>query len=794
MLASFRIAVRSLARRPAVATVAIVSLAVGIGVNSAVFSVVDSAFLRLPEVVNPENLLRIAAAYKDSGALIDWSDYQELSRQTSAFSAVTASMGRGGLWRNGEEMTLLLSDTVAGNYFEVLGVKPALGLLPDAKYDYSGDSEPPIVLAWWFWRERMGGRSDVIGERMEYRSHLWRIAAVLPPRFRGLEPLGARHVWIPVSAWAKYFREDLNRNNGQFAAIARLRPGVSKERALAQLELLSKHIEASDSRVPKGRRFAAYSMAADLRDRLRLGILVMGPLLLVLLVACANVAAVLLAHAEARRREIGLRLSLGAGRIALMRQFLTESAVLAVSGSIAGLLLALWMLRLVPAFAPTSSIPLNYTFQIDHRVLLYAAGCCLLTLTVFIAPLFYAVRVPIAESISGARATGRGPRSFSRFALITAQVALSVVLVGGAVVLTRALKEASEIYPGFDASRPLALIWTNLTGDARPAYRVFEEAAQRVAGTGSVEAVTYARHLSIVGSGSGATITVTPEGWRLDAPPPRVYFNLVGPKFFEVTGARMVSGRSFADSDHNGSAPVAIVNAEGARRFWPGENPLGKTLRLASSAYEVIGVAADSPIGGLHQALAPALYLPASRMPSGEAILIARTRPDPAIVVKELARAAAKTSGLRVYETDTLRGLMRDSLYEDWIPTVLGGLLATIGLLLAAGGLYGATSYATERRLSEFGVRMALGARASEIGGLVLRQAAVLCAAGLPLGIALFAVIYRHYSPTLLHGRPLDLVAILLGSLIAVAAVLAGAVLPAWRAARLDPVNVLRAE
>jgi predicted permease len=419
----------------------------------------------------------------------------------------------------------------------------------------------------------------------------------------------------------------------------------------------------------------------------------------------------------------------------------------------------------------------------------------LLTLFAFgLAPLSCALRVWPSEAIAGARVVGRGHRSYLRNILVGAQVALSVVLVGGAVVLLRALSEASEIYPGYDTSRPLALLWATPGDNSRADVQVYADALDRISATAGVQAVTYARHLPLVGSGAGATISVFPEGAAPDAPPARIYFNLVGPRFFEVMGVRMLSGRIFADADHNAAAPVAILNAEAARRFWPGQNPIGKMLRIRQDAYQVAGIMANGRIGGLHEQPAPVICLPASRMRWGETILIARTQSDPAPIVKELARTAAQTRGLRIYQSAPLRTVMKQALYDDWIPTVLGGALAIIGLLLAAGGLYGAASYATERRLSEFGVRVAVGARTSDIAGLVFRQGAMLCAAGVPVGILMFVAVYRFQAAVLLRGRPLDPLALLIAAAVTTLTVLAGTVVPAMRAARVDPVQVLRAE
>ena len=327
MLASVRFAVRSFARRPSIAIVAVVSLAIGIGVNSAVFGIVD-AFLRPPAVEHPEGLVTVSGSFRDSGdTVISWPDYQDIASQIGAFPELAAFSQRGALYRDGDDVIQLPLTVVSDNYFSVLGVRPALGRFPEPGYNYDSDPTPPITISHSFWRKRLGGRADVIGQSVELTKKLFRVAAVLPPEFRGFSPVMTVEIWMPVGAWTKNGKEELQRGNGQFEAIGRLRAGISLQQAQAGLDPLAKRIEQTDSRVPRGRRLVAQSLGDQLHSRTRPGLLVLAAVALVLLTACANVAGVLLAHAESRRREIGIRMAIGASRGALARQFLDRKSV-----------------------------------------------------------------------------------------------------------------------------------------------------------------------------------------------------------------------------------------------------------------------------------------------------------------------------------------------------------------------------------------------------------------------------------------------------------------------------------
>ncbi|MBI4907624.1 MAG: ABC transporter permease [Acidobacteria bacterium] len=796
MFSTFRIAVRTLARRPSLTLVAVFSLAAGIGLNTAVFSLVDALYLRPPDVRNPYSLVHVNGWFKDSGsAILDWPDYEEVTKQTDAFSSVTASMRRGGLWRTGDEVLPLLVTVVAENYFDMLGVRPVIGQLPGKGHNYASDSTPPIAVAHWFWQERMGARSDIIGLTMDLSGRLYRVAAVLSPQFRGVEPSGTRHIWIPAGSWKRYAPRDFERGSGQFELLARLRPASTVEQAQSQLDVLSNRIESADSKVAKGRRLLAASLAKQIRDRVRPGLIVLAIVALVLFVACANVAAALLVHAEERRREIGVRLAMGARRSALLGQFFSESAVLAVAGSVAGLLLGRWLMLLAPLLAPPTTIPVSFDLRLDVRLLGFTAAAALLTLLIFgFAPLAYSLRVSLLDALSGARVAGRSRHSRSSQIFVAAQVALSVVVVAGAVVASQSLREAGNIYPGYDSTRPLALVWAHKQAAGKSEPIIYSEAARRIQAVAGVESVTFARHFGLVGTGSGATLSAIPEGMSPGAPPPRVYFNLVGPRFFELTGARMLRGRAFTDADHAGNAPAMIINAEAAARFWPMQDAIGKSVRIRDNLYQVTGIAVDGRISSLYEAVAPALYLPASRMQWGETIFIAATKTDPAQVLKEIAKATGQDGDLRVYQSMTLRTLMKQALYLDWLPTVLGGLLAIVALLLAGGGLYGAMSHSTQRRLPEFGVRMAVGASPRHIASLVIREGAAICLAGVPIGVAAFVAIYTYTGATMMHGRPLDPKGLVAGVIVTVVTVLSAALAPALRAAHVDASEVLRSE
>lgn len=801
MLGSLRIAVRSLARRPAISLVAVISLAVGIGVNSAVFSVVD-AFLRPPAVNDPYGLVTIAAHFRDSGStIISWPDYEDIRSGTSAFSEVAAYSQRGASFRSGDENVHLRLTVASDNYFAVIGLRPMLGNVPGPNHDYAADPEPPVIVSYGFWQKRLGGKADVVGQRLELTRRFFRVAAVLPAEFRGFETTGVTDLWMPIGSWTKAFRAkvELQRGNGQFEAIGRLRAGTTLRQAQAQLDLLAKRIESENSVVPRGRALVVHSLGEELHQRFLPGILVLATVGLVLLAACANVASVLLVHADARRREIGIRIAVGASRVALTRQFLLESSTLAAAGAGCGLLLARWLLAIIPALSPPSPFPITLDMRFDHRLLLFTTAASVMAVVLFgVAPILYSLRTQVAAAIGASDRGAIGtPRAWLRGALVTTQIAISIVLVGGAAVLLGQLAEARKIYTGLDSARPMVLAHAGIEQSGTDMIQPFQSAADRLAAIPGVAAVTYARHVPLWASGSGASVSVLPGGASADAVPMRVGFNLTGPRYFETVGAKILRGRSFSDAECRTGTRSAILNATGAARFFGNEDPIGKLVRLArenGQAYQVVGIVADDRNSSIHETPKPYVYFPFAAMRWGEATMLTVTNGSAGPVLKDVTRAIQSTGELRVEDATTLETHLSDALYQDWMPTVLGTALASIGLILAAGGLYGAVSYAANRRRREFGVRLAMGARAGQIGALVLRQAILLCAFGVSLGGAAFALAWRHFGPTLLGGKPLDLAALGMAGVVTIAVVLAGALLPVIRAARVDPVEVLRSE
>jgi putative ABC transport system permease protein len=524
---------------------------------------------------------------------------------------------------------------------------------------------------------------------------------------------------------------------------------------------------------------------------------------LVLLIACVNVANLLIAEAESRRREISIRLSLGAGGFRLLRQFLTEGLILALLGTALGLFLTSWLITVVPSLMPPGMVPVSPDIRLDGRVLTVTVAFSLLTtLFIGISPALGAWKQDLVSNLKGEEGSSRGGRRrFTlRQTLVIGQIALSVVLLVAAGLLLRSFVHSRESSLGFDTKKNMLLTVLVPAPSAREADRVrrlYEELTERMESLPGVIQASYARRAPLSSSGGGATRKVSIPG--ADTAPGEeqiaIKYNQVASDYFQLMGTRILRGRNFDSRDHATSVRVALINETMAERYWPGDDPTGSILRVSDEECRVIGVIEDTVVNQIHEAPEPFLYFPFEQMPSGETTLLIETAGEPEAVAR-LARneLTAMDSQVWILSFMTLSEHMQHALYEDRMPATIGGSLGILGIFLAAVGLYGVVSFAALRRTHEMGIRMAIGAERGSIKRLVVGQGLKLALVGVPLGLVVAFSVTRLMS-SFLHGvTAADPTTFIASSLFVVAVALAASYIPARRASKVDPITALRYE
>ena len=783
-------AFRLLAKSPGTTALSVLSMALGIGLTAGIFSVVDAALLRPIAVDRPAELLQ-AISHADDGQPFDsygWLDYQDMVRAGDGLVTLVAFQRRGTMLGGGEENLFPLTSPVTPNYFSVLGVRAELGV---ASVE-AAEGRPQAVLGHRLWQRRFGGDPQIIGKTILLNQKALRVAGVMPAQFTGLGRGVVTDIWLSTDAWFTVFgnRGDQQSRNGQFYLVARLKPGVSAPHAAAVLDAAIRG-EGKHKPAPAG------ATGTYLESKFALnwaaGLMFGGGLLLILgailFVACANVAQLRLAQAEARRKELGVRMALGASGWRVTRQLLVETTVLSVAGAGLGIGVAQVFMKKVAQFIAAGHVYVDYGIALNMRVLLYTVGAVLLSvLLAGLAPARLALRLNISEVLKSEQgATGmRG--GWQRRVLIVGQVAVSVALTGCAVLFVSSLRNAAAVRPGLDPHKNL-LVLAVVPGRGGTAATWCEPACERLAALPGVRGATYARRLPLSGSGGGWSVRVELTG----QPPLDVLANNVGGNYFSLMGTRVMAGRGIDPSDREGSPPVVVISQTLARQVLPGRNPLGQWISVDGKQRQVVGIAEDAPSNQLHEEPSPYLFLPYAQMPLGDVTLMVETAGEPA-ALERAARQELKGFDSRsvVYEAGTLRRQMEEALSWDSMMASVASGMGAFGVLLTAAGLFGVVQYSVNRRTRELGLRMALGARPGEIQRMILAESLRMAAWGVPLGLGLLGLAAHSARSIVLGVSPLD-PRIYVISAVAVTALTVGAAwLPARRATRVDPMEALR--
>jgi putative ABC transport system permease protein len=829
LLKDVRYAARVLLKSPGFTLVAVLTLALGVGANTAIFQLIDAVRLSPLPVKDPQQLVGVQLSDTKGERGNFSSDYPTLTNaiweqirdRQQAFSGVFAWGQDDFNLAEGGEARLARGLWVSGDFFSVLGVRPELGRLFNGEDDRKGCGSPGVVLSHAFWRREFGGDPSVVGRQMKIEGKPFQVVGVTPASFYGLEVGRSFDLAVPLCSEALLSGEENSRlasgSNWWLIVMGRLKPGWTEERAAAHLAALSPGIFADtlpanyppesvkDYRESRLTTFSAVAGVSELRDRYESPLwLLLAIAATVLLIACANLANLLLARASAREREVAIRLALGASRARVVRQLLTESLLLAAAGAALGALLAENLSQLLVSLISTQNEPLFVATRMDWRVVAFGAGAALLTCALFgLAPALRATRVgagAVVKSFGRGVTAGRG-RFRLRRALVVSQVALSLALVVGALLFSRSLAKLSTQDAGLQRDGVLVtrldLSPLGLPKERRLQFR--RELLERIRAVPGVESAAEANVLPLTGNwwGNRTWMEGTDPGGAQSS-----VFNRVSPEYFKTMGIALLAGRDFGDEDAPEAPKVAVVNETFARQVAGSANPLGRRFRVeatpgsAEKVYEIVGLVKDSKYKSLRDGFIPGVYLPASQSPEpGEyAQLLVRTKTQPAALAPAVKRAVGEVSPdiniiFRVFKTEVESSLLRERLMAT-----LSASFGLLALVLACIGLYGVMSYAVAARTNEIGIRLALGAQGADVLRLVLRETLLLVAAGVAAGLPAALAAAQLFSGLLYGVTPADPASISLAVLLLLAVAALAGYLPARRATKVDPMVALRYE
>jgi len=821
LLRDLRYGLRSLVRVPGFTLVAIATIALGIGVNSTIFSLVNAVLFRPLPVDRPEQLVDIyghtaTSSSHDSNSFLNFQDYRDQTETLSGLMAYTnffANLSIGG------SSELVVGELVSGDYFRVLGVQPTMGraFAPD-EFAAVGAS-PVAILSHSFWQSRFGGDPAILDQTIRLNGLTYAVVGVGPKSFRGMFPAVTASMWIPVTMAEEV--EPLGNNRGSnpgpgsnrlerrgqhFLWVkGRMKPDVTVAQVQAEIESIAARLEAEYPETNALERVAVLatndvSFNPDVDATLApAGMLLLGAVGLVLLVACANLANMMLARASSRQREFALRNSLGAGRGRLMRQILTESLMLALAGGAVAMALAYWLARVIARFQPPLPIDLGLDVTPDWRVMVFTfLVACVAGLTFGLVPAIRASRPDLVSALKGQEGVDGRRSAFNlRNVLVVGQVAVSLVVLVAGALLTRSLGAAGEVDMGYDVDRTAYLtLAMEMNGyNAEEAGALLEAGRRRIESLPQVEVVGMASRIPLDMNNNGFSIYI--DGHQTDAAsrPYRIDGASVDQQYFEALDLTVLSGRGIQETDRAGRSRVAVVTQTMADRYWPGEDAIGREFQRSweGRPYRIVGIVEDYKVDTPGEAPKPYIHVPLPRETTYASLIVRTTTPAAGSLRALEQELRTLDPDLVFFATGTFRGLAGVRLFPIRAGAWLIGSFGVLALILAAVGLYGIVSYSVSQRQREIGIRKALGAETEMVARMVLRQGMTLVGVGAVVGLVLAAVAGQLLSSVLFVGAfdPVSFGAA--AGVLAIVAALANWV-PARRASRVDPMLAIRAD
>jgi putative ABC transport system permease protein len=806
----FRYGLRQLRRSPGFSLLAILCLAVGIGSSTAVMSWIEGILFRpFPLVAHQDRMMAMIGTERGVPGFSDisWPDFKDLRTSCTLAESFIAEKITGARVSIGDRGETIPGSIVSSNYFDALGVHPILGRGFEPQEETGRNAHPVTVISYQFWQERLGGDPNVIGKTKLLDKLPYTIVGVAPRGFFGTFVGYSFQFWVPVSMQEvsetdSYKLED--RSARWIEGFVMLKPDVTREQAQQEITAAAARLEHDYPTVNRGRGVTILPLWQTPFNAARVMLPTLGVALVVavfvLLIVCANVGNLLLVRSVARRHEMTVRLAIGAGRVRLVRQLLTEGLILAILAAGGGLVLAHWLRNALVYLVPSRGTPILLQGELDWRVLVLSGGVCVLSTLLFgLGPALQASGINVSSVLNSESAGvigGRG-RAWIRSGLVLVQVSLSFLLLVGAGLVIRSLRSIRASNPGFSTRDVLmtAVFLPSSAYDMQKAKDFQDESLIRVRSLAGVESATYARIAPFsLREYSNAPIAVEgDQSNRIEKP--TADYDEIGSDYFTTMGIPLVEGREFTRADDETAPLVAVVNETMAKQYWHGQSPIGKRLQVKDRWMRVVGVAKNSKYRSFLEPPAPFFYVPLRQNPSMGVMLLIRTKQSPVALAASLAHELRTLDpDLDLYEVITLHTQVNRSASSQRVAVALLSVFAGLALPLAAIGFYGVMSFAVSQSRRDLGLRIALGAEAADVLRHVMAPGLALTAAGLALGACVALASTRLLGYLLYNVSPRDPLTFASALAVMTAASLAACLVPAWRATKVDPVVALRCE